>query len=243
MATNAKEIIEDILNREQQKQIYAKLRCYEEYKELDGRITFEQYKNDQSIIFLPKDMPEIINNGNTQAVIKLNNEYVAKVPIITFSNYYMVSEYPKVITDSMKTWRELGFDVPQHIFYYMNTNEKIQLSEQYITKYDNPRVAITKDFTKNGHMLKTYDNNIINNLGNADQIMREFEEGFHRIKHIYKNPDEYLIQPTGHLDDDGSINTAITHLFLVQINKKTNKGKLVLGDLDHLFLYKYTDVE
>jgi hypothetical protein len=90
-------------------------------------------------------------------------------------------------------------------------------------------------------MLKTYDNNIINNLRNADQIMLEFEEGFHKIKHIYENPDEYLLQATSHLDDDGSINTAITHLFLVQINKKTNEGKLVLGDLDHLFLYKYTE--
>lgn len=238
MIIDAKKNIENILGRESNRQFHAKLKCYEEYRDLNKKVRFDDYKNDNSIIFLPKDMPEIINSGETQAIIHLDENYIAKIPILKFNNYYMITEYPNIITDSMNTWKELGFNVLPHVFYTIGNGGK-KIHEYGTTPERNPRLSIAPNLAKNGlYDVNTYDEKNISGLKNADQIKKEFEKGFQKIIQIYDNPENYALQTTGHVEYDGKIDTAITHMFLTQIDKKNNHGKLYLADLDHLFIYK-----
>lgn len=238
MIADAKKTIEDILNRESDRQYYAKLRCYEEYRSLNKKVRFDDYKNDKSIIFLPKDMPEIINNGETQAIIQLNEEYIAKIPIHRFNEYYMITEYPNVITDSMAIWKELGFNVLPHSFYNIGDDGKT-IRNHEMTAHRKPHLSITTDLSKNGrYTVNTYDEKNISGLINANQVKEEFDKGFQKIKEIYDNPENYALQATGHLENNGKLNNAITHMFLIQIDNENNTGRLYLADLDHLFIYK-----
>ncbi len=238
MLDDAKKSMERILNRELDRQPFMKLFCYEEYRDLNHKIKFHDYKNDREIMFIPKEMPETINKGNTQAIIKLNDIYIAKIPIIKFKTYDMISSYPKTIIESMNTWKELGFEVQPHEFYHIESNDKISLSQEQSKEYDQPRIAITNNLQNDRYKVRTYSREAIMLLNNRKQLKEEFENGFRKIEDIYNNPDEYALQATGHMLDNGKIDEAITHMFLVQIDKETNNGKLILGDLDHLFIYK-----
>lgn len=238
MLDDAKNSMERILNRELDRQAFMKLSCYEEYRDLNHKIKFHDYKNDREIIFIPKEMPETINKGNTQAIIKLNDEYIAKIPIIKFKTYDMISGYPNVIIDSMNTWKELGFYVQPHEFYFLGGNETISLSNEQQKTNDQPRIAITKNLQNDRYKARTYSREAIMLLNNRKQLEDEFQNDLKKIEKIYDEPDEYALQATGHMLDNGEIDEAITHMFLVQIDKETNNGKLVLGDLDHLFIYK-----
>lgn len=238
MIDDAKKSMERILNRELDRQPFMKLFCYEEYRGLNDRIKFHDYKNDKDIIFIPKEMPETINKGNTQAIIKLNEEYIAKIPIIKFNKYDMISSYPTTIINSMNTWKELGFEVQPHEFYFLKSNGNISLSQEQSEEHDWLKIAITKNLQNDRYKVRTYSKEAIMLLNNREQLKEEFENGFKKIQKIYDDPEEYAIQAIGHMLDDRRIDEAITHMFLVQSDKETNTGRLVLGDLDHLFIYK-----
>lgn len=243
---NLKEIVENILNREWAESEKIKLGYFEEYKTVDKNILYDSYKDDNEIIYVRKDMPEMINQGDTQAILRLDNEHIAKIPIIKFSTHNFLNYYPNIITESVKVWSELGFEVPEHKFYYLNINGKISISEEKQKKFDSPRVSISVDLGQNGKSIITYNEDKIKGLSNFKQIKEEFENGFAKIKNIEKemiedtNPNGgYGIMPHGHIDEYGSIDKAIRHMFLVQIDPEKNSGKLILGDIDHLFIYKH----
>jgi hypothetical protein len=235
---NLKQIVENILNREWIESEKVKSNYFEEYKSVDKNTSYDDYKKDKDIIYLKKDIPELINQGDTQAILQLDKEYVAKFPIIKFSGHNMLHYYPNAITDSVKIWPELGFVVPEHRFYYVNVADKIYTTEEKHKRFDSPRAGLTVNLAQDDKKIVTYSEDAIKGLSNHAHLKEEFEYGVALIKNIENNPKDYALMPHGHIDEYGSIDKAIRHMFLVQIDSKTNDGKLILGDIDHLFIYK-----
>jgi len=237
---NLKEIVENILNREWTESEKIKSGYFDDYNNiLKTKRTIDEYSNDNKILYLSNNMTEVIAGGDTQKLLRLDENNIAKIPVIKFPNHFLMNNYEGDIERSVEIWRELGFNVPEHIFYYVNFEDKIRVDKTKKNSGDKPRLAITPDLSENNkYSITTYHPSIAMKLANAGHIINEYQEGFQKIKDIEANPTTYQLEAFGHVDMNGSKDKAIRHMFLVQIDKKNKTGKLYLGDVDHLLIYK-----
>ncbi len=196
-------------------------------------------EKDKNILYLPKDMPELISRGENQSVIRLDGQYVGKIATLKMSNNLFVNHYEGDIVDSTNNWKELGFNVPQQEFYYLRSGEKFSLSQEKSDYSDRPKVIISPDIAEDGrYKIITYKIKNAWKLKNGEELINEYQEGFYKIKDIESNPVKYALQALGHVGSNGSIDKAIRHMFLLKIDPIKNTGELILGDTDHLLLYK-----
>lgn len=204
--------------------------------DVEERVRMEQ--DDNNITYIRKNGPEIIEEGSTQVLISLSSSYVAKVrPNGETSEHYVVKisdslAYSPVISKTPEVLKELGFGVLDHSYFGM----KKQGDDIRIGSGD--ALAICGDLRENGRFLVgEADDEVLGKLENGTELKQELEQGIGVLTDLHARKNSpYLVQIVGHNKESAYV--AFRHMFLTQIDSTTNRGKLVMGDLDHVAVHR-----
>lgn len=234
-------IIEDFLNEQHKLTLQNKEKYYEYYKEIDPKYSKQKYLNNKKIIFLDDNLPQIYKQGRTQLILKLNETKFFKLPVYKASDYYLLGFYPKLILESYENLKSIYDKVVEHEFFYGKIDQQVKIGFE---KYDNNYLilgSIVPDLTEKGkYKVDTYTKDNVLKLNNSKEVQEEFLDIFNKIK-SYQNGNfltkkklGFLI-PIGHINKYGNIDEAVERLFFIKTDQY-NKGELLIGDLDHLFI-------
>ncbi len=154
---------------------------------------------------------------------------------------------------------EYGLKVVPFLLYRLSWNgDKIIVSPDVFTspyntpheiKEDNrekfPNIYLTPDLREGGKFqVVEYDENITKTVINGDELRTQFEDSFHKLLSFESNSKTGNggIGPYFSFDDhigDHTATGAIKRMFLLQVPMdKSEKGKLVVGDLDHAHVWR-----
>ena len=236
----AKRTLEGILNREWNLRDPA----LEEYRQhvmekmgFCGEVLDEFIAMHHFTYFLKRNAPEVRTLGTRQIILDIGNGYVGKTKLrVVTPNYYILmgSPYYPDLDQTIKTLAELGFDVPEHhCIEIKNQNGKIVVEDSGFG------FVITRDLTENGrYRVEDVKNEHFETLLNGEELRQQLTDAQKTLREIYdgKNP-RYRMEVNAHATVKGP-QEAIRHMFFTQIDPITNRGKLVLGDLDHVILYR-----
>jgi len=237
---NAKGRLEFILNREWALRGNAPEEFFTKLKNRHPEDTDELINELITVIgyyFLRKNMPEIVGRGSNQIVISLGNGYIGKTrPLgMKTTDHYVVSidPYEPSLLDSVFVLRELGFDVPEHNYVNIKkTNGSFKVPDQGCS------FVIAHDLTEGGKYLVEDVNRRHFSLSNGQEIREQLKKYTRTLMAIFEgNHHSYKAEVNPHLPFERPLK-AIYKMFFVQIDTVANTGKLVLGDLDHVILYK-----
>lgn len=235
----------------------------EEYRE-EAYLEYSKERNIKKEIFfkdlflLPKNHLSIINQGNTQLVLRLNEDYIIKMPYFSTQNYYIITKYPSIIKESYENLNELGLNVVYHEFYSFLINKNFLNVEKHLDHND-IRLVVSEDLTKNNkYTLKKYMDLKEGEIVNEKEIKEEFNKFFKNIESVIANhyikdkklleiPNDeikYLVYFVGghHIKKEKNhfsidIESSIKNMFFIKIDKE-KVGRLFLADIDHLYLVK-----
>jgi hypothetical protein len=193
------------------------------------------------------------------------NEYLEKCTCFALGNPNSPWRKFQFFPETIGILKQEGFDIPPiELYRYFWSGNKIVVSPDITitswkdfhhnrSKYDSskfPNVCITPDLREQGrYQVVDYDEATAKNLVNGNGLAEQFKAGFDKLigfreSYRKKGLNEFRGKTTGpYLINDGhSINdpeTAIRRMFLLQVpNDKTKPGKLVIGDLDHVNIFR-----
>ena len=108
-----------------------------------------------------------------------------------------------------------------------------------------PNVCIMNDLREGGrYQVFDFEEEIVKSLSNGEDIIREYERNFSQLMNIYNKKRFYLkpdSEPFIEFDPhkSSSPKEAIKRMFLLQApTNKKDLGKLVMGDLDHIKVFR-----
>ena len=191
-----------------------------------------------SLYAIRKNAPEIIVRGSRQLVLSLGYSYVAKIRIKGETSSHYVSAtvftFEPYLVKTPQTLKESGFEVPEHHYLGLeNENGRFRIGEIGC------ECVIAEDLTENGkYELREVEDKNLCQLKNATELRGQLARAMKLLYELYKgsNP-TYVLKINHHATKEGP-QQAFRHMFFIQINPNTNTGKIVLGDLDHVFLYR-----
>lgn len=233
---NAKQALENILNREWELRGSAPQEFYE-------KLMQEQAPNTalvKCVYFLRRDAPEIVTRGDKQIVISLNKRYVGKTRIEdeTSTHYVLRGELPgfpvyeSALQETEKILRELEFEVPEHNYLGIYRDGEVEVLDE------GRGFVITPDLREGGrYRVEDVKDDHFRNLPNGEELKEWSGQALGTLQNIYSgNHSQYQMQVNGHVTSHGP-QEASSHLFFVQIpNHPKKEGKIFAADLDHLFL-------
>jgi hypothetical protein len=239
----ATKALEVILNREKALRGSAPDEFAQQLRVSSGYSDAELSELADGEIYLRKQTPEIIGSGTSQVVLALSAGYVGKTRAgCRTSKHYVVDTkcagvyYDKAqLLDSVEILRELGFEVPEHVYMGVRENG----DGKYEVVDDGNVFIIAPDLTHGGRFrVGDVEEQHFIQLANGAALRTEFEEKLAIFKGMpeLEHP-EYGAQINAHLPEDEG--EAFKRMFFMQIDADVNEGKLVLGDFDHLFLYRH----
>jgi len=238
----AKKVLECILDREWNFRGDAPDELFRQFKKRYPQDSDEELRElidfSGSRYFLRKGIPEIIAKGNHQVVLSLGNGYVGKTRVkIETSAHYASSTlfvYEPGLVETIKVLRELHFDVPEHHYVELE-----QTPEGFKVSDDGLSFVIAADLTENRkYLIEEVNEPHFESLINGAELKQQLIDASRTLQEVYdhKNP-LYRITVNDHVTGEGP-QEAFRRMFFTQIDHVTNKGKLVLGDLDHVFLFR-----
>jgi hypothetical protein len=188
--------------------------------------------------FLRKEIPELITRGNHQVVLSLGYGYIGKTRIKgeTSAHYVHTSlfVYGPQVVETIDILRELGFNVPEH--HYVEIE---QISEEFKVGDCGLSFVIARDLTEDGrYRVENVKDEHFETLSNGPELRRQLNYASRTLQEIYDNKNPlYAMDINDHVTDEGP-QEAFKHMFFTQTDPNTNTGKLILGDLDHVILYR-----
>lgn len=188
--------------------------------------------------YMRKDAPEIFSSGTGQIVMSLDDMFVAKfIPAASDGSHYVIRSgyYPGVL-ESHFALADLGFPVVEH--YYVGV---VRNGDKFRIGGDKPHFAICRDLRESGkYIVQEAYARILNRLANGPQLRKELKKSLEKLDRVRKGRVKgFYARVNDHATNDNPRN-ALLHMFFVQIDPKTNTGKLIIGDLDHVFV-RYND--
>ncbi len=214
-------------------------------------------------IYIRKNSPHLINVGSRQVVLRLGHGAAAKLvrpeEEQTLGDRYVINTrrgYPREmfsVADTLSGFNgQLEYDVPAHV--YLRLERKNGCTSGVVPvppEKNNAHTVITRDLTEDGDKLVQELNqdqflSLANGMDILHQYTRiaEFFLGLHNQYQAYKSgtgpKPAYGIEATAHKSHapDAHPQVAINRMLLVQIDPKSNTGKIVCGDLDHLRVWR-----
>lgn len=205
-----------------------------------AKIRYRQFK-DQYVLGLS---PEMILSGSynilQQSGFPVVETYFDFKNEITIqkdereSGKYAVHEVSEEVIDSLKNRDELRKKLDR----YLGILKDIYYHNELVVERKEP----TKDSSKK--WLKEFDDYLFdlnkrwNECNDKDKSLPLYKWKNKILKQERPGIDtNYLIAINDHITSEGP-EEAFRHMFFVKIDPSTNEGKLVLGDLDHVILYK-----
>ncbi len=220
-----------------------------------------------NLVILRKDIPELIGHGTHQAVIALDNGLVAKLPhrdtnwqqddVFSLCGSYCFTD------TTQKELLKLGLQVPMMQLYQIHhTSDGITISSEVIhynwgdqmRKWLNeeevhinqePNVCLTIDLRENGKFrVVDYNLHLAKSLANGDQLIRDYTAGCEVLRNLardgyYDHPPSNTLYFEYEPHKMDTAEEAIEKVFLLQIPVDKNEpGKLVVGDIDHIYLFR-----
>jgi len=189
--------------------------------------------------FLRKDNSEFIVSGTKQIVLNVGSGYLAKTRPRPWNidQVYVLSKsrvYEPQLIDTLQVLSELGFEVPEH--HYMGVN----IESNGIRVYDGGLAfVIAEDLTCGGrYVIQNIKDQHFQELANGAELKEQLTGAVTLFTDIC---DEKRLPYCGCVNDHVTIEgpeEAFRHMFFVQIDPLDSRGKLVLGDLDHVLLVK-----
>lgn len=245
----AKKVLEEILNREKEfsKDAYEESITHRQNEDFPD----ENYSRESileimhsfgdTFYYFRKNIPEIISKGTYQIVLHLTDDYIGKTrPRTELRQHYELSDifvYEAALRNSVRLLTDLGFTVAEHNFFWVRKkNDKFFLEE------DGPSFVLAENLTKGGkYLIEDIKKKHFEELDNGLELKQELDEAIQLFKDIKdeKKP-PYGLRVNGHVGKK-SPEKAFRHLFFNQINPETNKGELIIGDIEHVCFYKYDE--
>jgi hypothetical protein len=209
--------------------------------------------------YLRPENPYLIGCGEHQIVIGLNNGLIAKIHYKRGSdNLFSIGKrsFPH-IRKTQNMLAQLGIQTPEMVFLRsfweedklvldtdINHFSKGPFSRKEFDIVNLPNICITTDLREEGHYkVIDYDGRRIKGLINKDEIVSQFENLTKILRELEENdPKIGIVYEPHFMITHGSwkegIKKAIRKMFLVQIPTDPNEeGRLVVGDLDHVYIY------
>ncbi|HLD43404.1 MAG TPA: hypothetical protein VJB08_05470 [Candidatus Nanoarchaeia archaeon] len=188
--------------------------------------------------YFRKEAPEFRTRGTNQMILGLDQGYVGKTRLyIETSNHYVlyaIRIYEPDLGKTLEILEGLGFDVPEH--HYVGIEHK---DGNFKVEDGDFGFVIAHDLTENGkYRVEDVEGKHFETLSNGAELRQQLIDASRILQEIYdkKNP-LYAGEVNGHVTDEGP-QEAFRHMFFTQIDSTANTGKLVLGDLDHVILYR-----
>lgn len=197
-------------------------------------------------LFIRKNASEIIAVGTNQIVLTLCPEYIAKAKKFEFKlpHHYAFTadgcfDYnpeKDIFLRTEEVLEELGFRVVKH--HYVGVENK----DGNFEINDNGGVfAIASDLRECGkYEVKEAEDENLKGLHNGSNLKKKLVES---VSSFQKMSDRehplYCAEVSSHvIDVGGSQEEAFRRIFLLRINRDTNIGELVAGDLDHVYFWR-----
>ncbi|MBI4441013.1 hypothetical protein HY639_02495 [Candidatus Woesearchaeota archaeon] len=191
-----------------------------------------------STYFLGKEIPELTAKGTRQIVLSLGNGYIGKTRVYgETSTHYIHTTlfvYEPALIETIDILRELDFDVPEH--HYVGIE---QASERFTVRDCGLSFVITVDLTAGGkYLVEDVKDSHFETLTNGAELKQQLITASRTLQEIYdKKNSLYEMQVNDHITSEGP-QEAFRHQFFTQMDPVTNRGKLVLGDVDHILFYR-----
>lgn len=192
-------------------------------------------------IFIDKKSPHILTLGNQQMVLRLDDNWVAKaIRHWAWDGVYILGatsfEYGPMLTSTMDFLeQEFGFQIPRKVLDYRYCDSGVELIES-----PHGLFMIAKNHTEGGkYLVEDISDETIDRLQNVDEVRSTVEGIMDQLESIYNKSQLQSSSLTGSIDrhlDDG-VRAALTKMFFLKINPKTQTGELTPGDFDHVVLY------
>ncbi len=216
------------------------------------------------LVYIKSNHPSIIGRGKHQLVIDIGNNLVAKTPYQKRSDGVFVigrAPYP-FIKETKNVLSEINIETPEmnfYRFYLKGLNLKIFTKVKHFwhsSKRDRyldrgvfweflkncPNFCVTPDLRENGrYNVVDYSEENVKRLINKNFIISQFKDLSKRLEKMvldenYKPSQKIILEYESHYMD--SVEEAISKMFLLQVPKNlSEKGKLIVGDLDHIYAY------
>lgn len=206
----------------------------------------------ENSFYLSKDAPEIFKIGSNQVILSLGNGYLGKFPITLHAFYgeklhpdghYVLDfsgfdgAYERLIKEN-EIFRELGFE-EQGILLVPHHYGGITPDNFSITPEGNV-FAVVPDLTENGlYQVEDISQEHLDSLSNGPELKSQIDWAYNTLESIYgpvSHP-HYSFMVNRHVTFE-DMSEGVAHMFFVKINPINNTGKLILGDLDHIFIRK-----
>ena len=239
----------------------------EEYRQLltqkeEATAPLQTMVNDA--VYLRKKIPEFLNSGSGQFLIRLNDEYIAKFHTYAeTTTHKIIGKYGSSVAKNVQILRELfpRLHVADHHYFGINKKNDFALEE-------GDRCLITPDLTENGRYKlidatsivdEGYlvniggeahsDNGRLSNIGgetiiqeitDSQAIKSELDSAMEILRPMTILKDsKYILLANSHVSKGqairyNSMDEALLHIFFLQVDEKTYIGRLVAGDLDHI---------
>lgn len=188
--------------------------------------------------FFRKNAPELRTQGTHQIILGLGRDYVGKTRLKgETSGYYILDTsfvYEPILGESLRILEELGFDVPEHHYVGIENEDG-----NFKVKDGGFEFVIARDLTENGsYRVEDVQDEHFETLSNGAELRQQLIDASRTLQEIHdKKHPLYAMEINDHVTNEGP-KEAFRHMFFTQIDPNTNTGKLVLGDLDHVILYR-----
>jgi hypothetical protein len=202
----------------------------------------------ENAMYVRKNIPEFISKGTGQFLIRLTDKYLAKFSVReeTSTHITIISYHPN-LENNVPVLKEIfpNLYVADHHYFGMLKKNNFTLEKGH-------ECVITNDLTENGKyelldakiLYNTGHNKTIQTLSNSSSIKSELYLIISQLMEIKSDKNsKYALTYNRHVNERysascGSMDEAALNMFFTQIDKTTREGKLIAGDLDHIFIYK-----
>lgn len=216
-------------------------------------------------IYVRKNSPYIINVGSRQVVLRLGHGAAAKLirpeGEQALDDWHVINTrrgYPRDMFSvddvliELNAAHNLGYDVPAH--HYLRLERENGRTTGIVPvppEKNSAHTVITRDLTEDGDksiqelnidqfMVLENGQEILNQYAGIARFFLDMHDHYQAYKRGAGPKPAYGIEATAHKSHapDAHPQVAINRMLLVQIDPKTDTGKLVCGDLDHLRVWR-----
>ncbi|MDO8642412.1 MAG: hypothetical protein Q7R76_02355 [Candidatus Woesearchaeota archaeon] len=219
-------------------------------------------------VFIRENSPHVIGYGSRQIVLRLGNGAVAKANhadenqqiegwhVLHLKRFYAPSMYSVSHTlREIAEQHQLAYGVPAHYYTVVEKDHDGRIITMEDAGAQRAPFVICEDLSEDGDK-KVEDLNVnhFTVLSNGhellhayDKILEFFKSTFQRYQEYHEEQDEaqkkqlkpgYKVVAVGHRSHEYHPVNAINKMLLVQIDPRTEEGRIFCGDLDHLLVQK-----